>query len=132
MENRLKEFFNKDYTYAIVGASKNKEKYGNKIFKTLLDSGFKVIPINPKEDEIYGVKCYHNLSDIKEKIDVVDFVVPAGITLMVLEEVVELGIKKVWFQPKSFDNKVISYARRNKLKSLKDFCLLKSVLEHYK
>ena len=55
--------------------------------------------------------------------------VPAGITLKVLEEVKNLNIKKVWLQPKSFDEKVLTFIRRNKIKHLKDFCLLKSVLE---
>jgi len=129
MENKFKEFFDKNFTYAIVGASNNKDKYGYKIFKTLIDAGYKAIPINPKEKEIYNKKAYPNLISVKEKIDVVDFVVPVGITLKVLEEVKNLGINKVWFQPKTFDDKVLSYARRNKIKHLKDFCLLKSVLE---
>ena len=128
MEDKLKDFFNKNYTYAIIGVSNNQEKYGFKIFKTLVDAGYKAIPINPKEREIYGQKVYPNLSAVKEKIDVVDFVVPPGVTLKVLEEVKELGIKKVWFQPKTFDEKVLSYTRRNKIKYLKDFCLLQSAL----
>lgn len=131
MQDRLDLFFNKNFTYVIVGASNNEDKYGFKIFKTLLDTGFKVIPVNPKEDKILNVKCYKSLLDIKENIDVVDFVVPAGVTLKVLEDVVKLGIKKVWFQPNTFDDKVLSFSRRNKLKALKDFCLLKTVLEKY-
>ncbi len=128
-ESKLVDFFSRKFLYAIVGASNNEEKYGYKIFKTLIDAGYKAIPINPKEKEIYGKKVYSRLSLVKERIDVVDFVVPAGVTLKVLEEVKNLGIKKVWFQPNSFDDKVLSYARRNKIKFLKDFCLLQSVLK---
>lgn len=129
MNHKLLNFFNKKFTYAVVGASNNEEKYGYKIFKTLLDSGFKVIPINPKEEKILGQKCYHKLEDYDEQIDVVDFVVPAGVTIRVLEDVVELGIRKVWFQPSSSDVKCERYCYKNNIKYLKDFCLMKEALE---
>lgn len=131
METKFNRFFNKKFTYAIVGASKKEEKYGYKIFKTLLDAGFKVIPINPRENEILGVKCYSSLIEIEEKIDVVDFVVPAGVTLKVLEEIIDnnLDIDKVWFQPNTFDSRCEKICYRNSIKYLKDFCLLKSVLK---
>jgi len=67
MGMNFKDFFNKEYTYAIIGASNSQDKYGFKIVKSLIDANFKVIPINPKEKEIYGIKCYKNLLDVKEK-----------------------------------------------------------------
>lgn len=132
MEDRLKQFFNKKYTYAVVGASNNETKYGYKIYETLKKSGFKVIPINPKEEKIQEDKCYKNLSSYKGKIDVVDFVVPAGITMKVLNEITKLKIDKVWFQPSSFDNKCELFAKKNKIKYLKDFCLMKEALNNVK
>ncbi len=128
----LNEFFNKEFTYAIVGASNNREKYGNKIFRTLLEANFKVIPINPKEEFIEEIKAYKNLTKVPINIDIVDFVVPPKITLEVLEEVKSLNIKKVWLQPKTFNKDVILFLKKNKIKYLKDFCLLESTLKYLK
>lgn len=90
---------NKDFLYVVVGASNNEEKYGYKVFKDLLDAGYKVLPINPNEQEILGEKVYPTLSTVKEQIDVVIFVTPPAVTEKVLEEVKVLGIKNVWIQP---------------------------------
>jgi hypothetical protein len=81
---------NKDFLYAIIGASNNEEKYGYKVFKDLLKGGYKVIPINPNEKEILGNKVYSTLSVTKKKIDVVIFVTPPTVTEKVLEEVKSL------------------------------------------
>jgi uncharacterized protein len=90
---------NKDFIYAVVGASNNEEKYGYKVFKDLLEGGYKVIPINPNEKEILETQVYPTLSATKQKIDVVIFVTPPVVTEKVLEEVNTLAIKNVWMQP---------------------------------
>lgn len=127
--NNIKDFFNKKYNYAIVGASNNESKYGYKIFKTLKEAGYKIFPVNPKEDKIQGNRCYHRLEDIEESIDVVDFVVPPNVTLKVLEEIEELEIDKVWFQPKSYDKNCITFCRQAGIDFIKDFCLMENALE---
>lgn len=90
---------NKNFLYAVVGASNNEGKYGYKVFKDLLDGGYKVLPINPNEQEILKTKSYSTLSSVKEKIDVVIFVTQPAVTEKVLEEVKELKIQNVWMQP---------------------------------
>ena len=120
---KLNNFFNKEYVYAVVGASNNTSKYGYKIVKTLYEAGFNVIPINPKEKEIYGIKCYPSLLAVNSKIDVVNFVVPPGITLKSLENVKVKNIKKVWFQPGSYDSKCETFCKKNDIKYIKDSCL---------
>ena len=76
----FKSFLDKKNVIAIVGASDNRDKYGNIIFRDLRDAGYKVIPVNPNADIVEGEKCYHSLSEIPIKIDVVDTVVPPHIT----------------------------------------------------
>lgn len=90
---------NKDFLYAVVGASNNKEKYGYKVFKDLLDGGYKVIPINPNEKEILKTDVYPTLSATEKKIDVVIFVTPPVVTEKILEEVKQLKIQNIWMQP---------------------------------
>lgn len=125
--DKKKEFFNKKFVYVVVGASNNPSKYGYKIFKALVEANFKVFPVNPIENKILGFKCYKTLSEIHEEIDVVNFVVPANVTLKVLEEVEALGIEKVWFQHGSFNEDALVFCRQNKIGYINDACLLETV-----
>lgn len=115
---------NKKYLYAIVGASRNQEKYGFKVLQDLFDSGYKVIPINPREQEILEMKTYPNLKSVKQKIDVVIFVVPPPVTLKILEEVSILGIKKVWMQPGSESEEAIKYCHEHKIEYIAGACIM--------
>lgn len=114
----------KNFTYAIVGASNNEGKYGHKVLSDLLNAGFKVIPINPKETKIMGLKAYSSISDCREEIDVVVFVVPPRITEKVLEEVLKLEIKNVWMQPGSESKKAIEICEKNKISHIYNACIM--------
>lgn len=116
----------KNYNYAIVGASNNKDKYGFKVLSDLLEAGFRVVPINPKETEILGRKTYPSLSECREKIDVVVFVVPPKITEKVLEEVLKLEIKNVWMQPGSESEEAIKICEKNNINLIQNACIMLS------
>jgi len=127
----LDNYFNKGNVFAIVGVSSNEKKFGFKIFKALVDKDFKVYAINPKEKEIYGRKVYSGLEELKKEgieVDVIDFVVPANVTLEILETLD--ANSKVWFQPRTFDERCLKVCKKNKIRYVKDFCLLKETLEY--
>lgn len=84
---------------ALIGASENPESLAFKLFTRLREGGFKVIPINPKYQTIVGVKCFSSLTELKTTPEVVIFMVNPKLTLQILPQVIELKIKKVWFQP---------------------------------
>lgn len=115
---------NKNFLYAVVGASNNPEKYGYRVFKDLLDAGYKVIPINPTEKEILRVKVYPTLSQVKKNIGVVIFVTQPIITEKVLEEVKKLGIKNVWLQPGAQSDWAIEFCKRNNIECIHDACIM--------
>ncbi len=115
---------NKNFLYTIVGASNNQEKYGYKVFKDFLDAEYKVIPINPTEQEILGEKVYPTLFSVKEKIDVVIFVTQPSVTEKVLEEVKILGIKNVWLQPGAQSDAAITFCKNNWIECIHDACIM--------
>jgi predicted CoA-binding protein len=115
---------NKNFLYTVVGASNNQEKYGYKIFKDLVDAGYKVLPIHPNEKEILGVKVYSTLSKVKKKIDVVIFVTQPMITEKVLKEAKILGINNVWLQPGAQSNKAIAFCKKNNITCIHDACIM--------
>jgi predicted CoA-binding protein len=119
MENLIQ----KQYQYALVGASNNEEKYGYKVMKDLTDAGYSVIPINPKEEQIYGKTVKHSLDEL-ENIDVVIYVVPPAITLTILEQANKKGFKKAWFQPGSTDEKTKAYCDKNNFTYVNNMCIM--------
>ncbi len=97
----------------LIWASANTEKYWNKILKDLVNKGYTVIPINPKEKKIEWIKTHKNLGFVKD-FDVVNFVVKPEITLQILAKYSDiLKDKKVWIQPWASDEKVEKYLKEN-------------------
>ena len=80
---------------AIIGASSNVEKIGHKILNNLIEGGFegRIYPINPRADEILGVKAYPSILDAPGEIDVCVVAIPARFVPSVIEECVEKGVK---------------------------------------
>lgn len=109
--------------WAVVGVSAREDKWGYKIWKILREHGYNTYGVNPNYDEIEGEKIYNRLSDIPEKVDVIDMVVAKNISITTLKEAKDLGIDKIFFQPGTYDNKVIDEADQLDLKYLVDDCI---------
>lgn len=114
----------KDKTYAIIGASNNPEKYGHIVLEDLKSSGFNVIPINPHEQEILGLKVYKSVLDYPENIDIAVTIVPPEVTEQVVKQVKEKGIKIVWMQPGSESEAAIQYCRDNGIEVKNEDCIM--------
>jgi predicted CoA-binding protein len=97
--------------WAVIGATDDKSKYGYKILNKLRKKGYEVYGVSPKYDEIDGVKVYHSIKYVPEKVDCISMVVNPKIALDVLDDIAELGIKYVWFQPGTFDEDVLDKAK---------------------
>lgn len=95
----IKDFFDKNYLYTVIGATIDETKYGYKVLNNLVEAGYKVVGVNPKYKNIDNIVCYSSLELISPKPDVVVFVVPSAVGLQILDQVKQLGINKVWFQP---------------------------------
>jgi len=119
MQDLIGEFMAQK-TFAVVGATDNPEKYGNQIFKNLKSRGYEVYPVNPRLEELEGVKCYASLDDIPLKVDVVDFVVPPEVTEVTLQKCKRLGLNRIWLQPGSESEAAIAFCHENSLKVVHD------------
>lgn len=84
---------------AVIGASANRSKYGNIIVRDLKRKGYEVYPVNPKLDELEGLKCYRSLEDLPKDVELIVFVVPPEIGIEEARKAVSLGFKSLWFQP---------------------------------
>ena len=120
----INEFLNKKNVFAVVGVSKESEKYGNKVYFDLKRAGYSVYPVNPNAYTILGDKCYPTLKDLPVSPDVVDIVVPPKITEEMVKECKNLEIDKVWMQPGSESEEAISFCRENGIKVLYGVCVM--------
>ena len=111
---------------ALVGATNQKEKYGNIILQDMVKKGYKIIPINPRAKEVDGLTCYPDLkaASAQENIGLVVYVIPPKFTLESLAEAGELGLKKVWVQPGAGDDAVRDYLEGNGFEFLMDACVM--------
>jgi len=123
-ERLIKEFLRKENIFAVVGVSRDKKKYGYKVYKNLKEAGYKVCPINPNANEIDGEKCYSGLSKLPEKPDVVNLVVQPRVTEEVVKECKRLGIKKVWMQPGSESKKAVNFCLENNIEVIYNICIM--------
>ncbi len=121
-----KNFLNKSNIFAVVGVSKNKDKYGYKVFFDLLKKGYKVYPVHPQEGLVNGYLRYKDLISLPEKPDVVSVVVPPQVALEITKECYNLGIKKIWFQPGSESNEALNFCKNHNIKTLSGVCIMKS------
>jgi uncharacterized protein len=96
---------------AVIGASSNRTKFGNRAVRAFLQQGYTVIPINPKEAEVEGLKAYRSVMDVPVAIDMASFYVPPDIGLRVIDEVAQKGIPEVWLNPGADSDELIARAK---------------------
>ena len=75
----LKKLKQKNVRIALVGASNNRQKFGNRIYRDLRSKGYHVIPVNPKDRQIEGDRAYASIGIMEELPDIVNFVVPLSL-----------------------------------------------------
>jgi predicted CoA-binding protein len=98
--------------FAVVGASRNRAKYGNKVLRAYQQNNLEVFPINPSADEVEGLRAYPDLSSLPGSVDGVSIVTPPEITRQAIEQAVQLGVKNIWLQPGAESQAAINHAER--------------------
>ncbi len=125
MQELIKEFMDQK-RFAVVGATDNPDKYGNRIVKNLRDRGYEVYPVNPKLEKVEGLRCYPSIVEVPVRVDVVDFVVPPKATEEILKQCKDLGLDRIWLQPGSESEAAIAFCQNNNLKVVHSVCVMLS------
>ena len=84
---------------AVIGASSDRTKFGNKAVRAFVNQGYAVVPIHPREEHIEGLKTYRSVLDVPGAIDMATMYVAPAVGMRVIEEVAQKGIKEVWLNP---------------------------------
>ena len=115
---------NKSNSIALVGASKNPDKYGNKILKDLISKGYRVFPINKSEKEIEGLEVFKNVTDLKEIPSIINFVVPPNESRTVTNYLVSKGYDNFWYQQGAESQDISSYLKSLNKNFIDDKCIM--------
>ena len=103
----LKSILKNISSIALIGASPNPERDSYKVMKFLIDKGYEVFPVNPNhaDNEILGKKCFSNLREINEKIDMVDIFRAKEFVMQITQDAIKKGVEVIWTQEGVVDEK---------------------------
>ncbi|MEK6957724.1 MAG: CoA-binding protein [archaeon] len=103
---------------AIIGASNHREKFSNKCVRAYTKLGWKVFPVNPKEAEIEGIKCYASIKNVPQKTDLVSIYIPSQVTMGIIPELKGAKVAEVVLNPGAESDELIAELKKNGIKPL--------------
>lgn len=99
-------------TVAVIGASNNRAKYGNKAVRAYRQQGYTVWPVNPRETTIEGLPAFKSITDVPARPDRVSVYLQPAILLKVLPEIAARGCNELWLNPGTESDEVLAEAAR--------------------
>ncbi|HAS73466.1 MAG TPA: CoA-binding protein [Clostridiales bacterium UBA8960] len=123
MDALIKSMLDKK-VWAVVGATENSGKFGNKIYKKLKRFGYEVYAVNPMYKTVDGDPCYPSLESLPKKVDCVNVVVNPEKAIEVLRTTIELKIENIWFQPGTFTPEIVETSETAGLNTVYLNCVL--------
>jgi len=110
----IKQFLSSK-AFAVIGASTNRTKYGNKVLRCYMQHEKKVYPVHLKEKIIEGLPCIQKIADLPPEVQSLSIVTPPALTEKFVEEAIEKGIKNIWMQPGAESGIAILNCKRHKI-----------------
>jgi len=111
--------------FGVVGASTNRQKFGNKVLRCYLLNGRNAIPVNPTEPEVEGVRCAATISDLPPDVLSISMITPPAVTVKLVPIAIEKGIQNIWMQPGAEHPEAVALCRQRGINVIADgSCLL--------
>jgi uncharacterized protein len=114
---------------AVVGASNDRDKFGNQVYRTLKRHDYHVIPVNPNVDTVEGDKAYPDLKSLPQEVGGAVIVVPPAVTEKVVGDALAAGIMRVWMQPGAESQEAIKFCEENGIAAVYESCIMMYVKE---
>lgn len=105
-------------TVAVIGASSNRSKFGNKALRAYERQGYTVLAINPNEAEVEGHTTYATVLDVPGPIDMATVYVQPSVGVLIMEQLARKGVPEVWLNPGADGDHVVARARELGLKTI--------------
>ncbi|STY25983.1 CoA-binding protein [Legionella taurinensis] len=114
MEQKIAQFFTSD-AYAVVGASNDRNKFGNKVLRCYLQHHKNVYPVHPAETTVEGLAAVKAVSHLPDTVKSISIVTPPPVTEKIIAEAIARGIENVWIQPGTESRKAMDEALQHGL-----------------
>jgi len=127
-DEKLKEILKNSKIIAVVGASRTSGKPAHYVPLYLKTKGYKIIPVNPFADEVFGEKAFKSLKEIPKdiKIDIVDVFRPSEDVINVVKDAIERSdIKLIWLQEGIYNKEAVELAKKNSIEVIWNRCIMK-------
>ena len=129
----FEEIYSSYKNIAVYGMSKNEQKPSNTVPVFLMNHGYNIIPINPTAEEIEGRKCYSKLSEVPDKIEILNVFRPYEQALDVVKEAIERkngkgDVKLIWLQEGIINDEAKRLAEENGIDFVQDKCMRKEYM----
>ena len=98
--------------HAVVGASRDRAKYGNKVLRAYLQNDREVYPVNPNSEEVEGLAAFPDLASLPQPVHGISVITKPDVTERIVEQAAELGIKNIWMQPGAESENAIERAEQ--------------------
>jgi uncharacterized protein len=121
----ITELLSRAKTIAVVGLSDNPLRPSHGVAAYMQDQGYRIIPVNPQAESVLGEKSYASLSDVKERIDIVDIFRRSEHVPAIVEDAIRLGVPAVWMQEGVIHEEAAKRAREEGILVVMDRCILK-------
>jgi uncharacterized protein len=99
-------------TIAIIGASNDRHKFGNKAVRAFRQQGYTVFPVNPKETEIEGLPAFKSIRDVPLQPQMISVYLPPPVLLSILPDIAARGCDELWLNPGTESDEVLAEAER--------------------
>jgi len=97
--------------HAVVGASDDRSKYGNKVLRAYQEKDRPVFAVNPNAEKVEGLTAYDSLADLPERPHGVSVITPPAVTEQIVDDAADQGIEHIWMQPGAESERAVEKAR---------------------
>jgi predicted CoA-binding protein len=123
-QEQIRSFFESPQ-FGVIGASSNRQKFGNRVLRCYVQNGYTAIPVNPNEAEIEGVPCASSIAALPPEVRSISMITPPAVTERLVPEAIERGIRNIWMQPGAESEAAVALCRAKGVNVIADgSCLL--------
>jgi predicted CoA-binding protein len=117
--------------FGVVGASSNRQKFGNRVLRCYLQNGKLAIPVNPNEAEIEGVACVKSVEELPPEAKSISMITPPAVTEQLVPRAIAHGIENIWMQPGAESPGAVALCRAKGINCIADGSCLLVVLGYH-
>ena len=103
---------------AVVGASADRSKFGNKAVRAYRQLGYDVYPVHPKEQVIEGLEVYPSVTDVPVDLERITIYLPPHVTVQLVEQIAAKGAAEVWLNPGAESDELLAAFGRHGIKPI--------------